>query len=187
MLRLRPLILAGVLFIAATPAFAATSHVKTWTALGNDLYCGVAIHQPGKPPTQLLCSASVIPPPPHGVGFGDPGFVFLAAHGRPTLARLSQDTLEGSTPVALSSGQRWSDLGITCTISTASVRCVNRSAHGFTHGDELRQARVIAQKMRVHVHDELAFEAIGPVTGQFRGRCFRRGYIKQCTIDIVHR
>ena len=134
MLRLRPLILVGVLFIAATPAFAATSHVKTWTALGNDLYCGVAIHQPGKPPTQLLCSASVIPPPPHGVGFGDPGFVFLAAHGRPTLARLSQDTFEGSTPVALSSGQRWSDLGITCTISTASVRCVNRSALGFTIG-----------------------------------------------------
>jgi len=132
--RLRPLILAGVLFSAATPAFAATSHVKAWTALGKDLYCGVAIHPPDKPPTQVLCSGSAIPAPPHGVGFGDPGFVFLTTHGRPTLARLSQDTFEGSSPVALTSGRTWSELGITCTISTTTVRCVNRSAHGFTIG-----------------------------------------------------
>ncbi len=132
--RLRPLILAGVLFIAATPAFAASSHVKTWTALDNDLYCDVAIHPPGKPPTQLLCSGSAIPPPPHGAGYGDPGFVFLATHGRPTLARLTQDSFEGSNPVALISGRTWSELGITCTISTTTVRCVNRSAHGFTIG-----------------------------------------------------
>ena len=44
--RLRPLILAGVLFVAATPASAATSHAKVWTALDNDLDCGVAIHPP---------------------------------------------------------------------------------------------------------------------------------------------
>jgi hypothetical protein len=132
--RLRPLILAGVLLIVAAPAFAATSHVKTWMALGNDLYCGLAIHPPGKPPTQLLCSGSAIPPPPHGVGYGDPGFVFLATHGRPTLARLSQDSFEGSSRVPLASGRTWSDLGITCTISTRTVRCVNRSAHGFTVG-----------------------------------------------------
>ena len=85
MRRLRPLILAGVLFIAATPASAATSHAKIWTALGNDLGCGVAIHPPGKPPTQVVCSDRTIPPPPHGVGYGDPGFVFLGAHGHPIL------------------------------------------------------------------------------------------------------
>ncbi len=132
--RLRPLILAGVLFIAATPASAATSHAKIWTALGNDLGCGVAIHPPGKPPTQVVCSDRTIPPPPHGVGYGDPGFVFLGAHGHPILARTTQDSFEGANPVALTSGRTWSDLGITCTISTTTVRCVNRSAHGFTIG-----------------------------------------------------
>lgn len=132
--RLRPLILAGVLLIAATPAFAATSHVKAWTALGNDVGCGVAIHPPGTPPTRVLCSSRAVPAPPHGAGYGDPGFVFLVTLGRPILARLTQDSFEGSNFVALSSGRTWSDLGITCAISTTTVHCVNRSAHGFTIG-----------------------------------------------------
>jgi hypothetical protein len=140
MSRLRPLLLASVLSLLATPALAlalalaATSHVKLWRALENDVFCGVAIHAPGKPATQVLCSGAAIPPPPRGVGFGDPGFVFLDVRGRPILARLSQDSFEGSTPVALADGSTWSKLGITCRISATRVRCANRSGHGFTIG-----------------------------------------------------
>ncbi len=134
MSRLPALLLASLLLFAAAPALAATSHAKLWQALGNDLYCGVAIHSPGKPPTQLLCSGSAIPAPAHGVGYGDPGFVFIGTHGRPILARLSQDSFEGSNPVALAPGRRWSALGITCKIATVKVRCANRSGHGFAIG-----------------------------------------------------
>jgi hypothetical protein len=132
--RLRALLLASVFLLAAAPALAATSHAKLWQALGGDVNCGVAIHSPGKPPTQVLCSGGAIPAPKQGVGFGDPGFVFLGTHGRPILARLSQDSFEGVSPVTLASGRTWSELGVTCGVSTTTVRCANRSAHGFTIG-----------------------------------------------------
>lgn len=135
--KLRMFLLAGACCAVATPtttAIAATSHAKLWRALGGDVECGVAIHVPGKPATQVLCDALSVPAPKRGVGFGDPGFVFLSRNGRPLLARLSQDTFEGSNPVALASGQTWSALGVTCKISTTRVRCANRSDHGFTIG-----------------------------------------------------
>jgi hypothetical protein len=110
------------------------SHAKLWQALGDDISCGVAGHSPGKPATQVLCSGSGIPAPKQGVGFGDPGFVFLGARGRPILARLSQDSFAGSSPVTLASGRTWSELGVTCKISETTVRCANRSAHGFSIG-----------------------------------------------------
>jgi hypothetical protein len=140
MSRLRPLLLASFLLLLATPALAATSHVKFWQALGNHVGCGVAIHSPGKPATQVLCSGAAIPPPPHGAGYGDPGYVFLSAQGRPILARLTQDSFEGSTPVALSPGRTWSELGITCRISATRVRCANRSGHGFSIGKHSYEA-----------------------------------------------
>jgi hypothetical protein len=142
MRRLQSLLLANVLLLLATPvpALASTSHVKDWQALGNDVFCGVAIHAPDKPATQVLCSAASIPPPPHGLGYGDPGFAFLGAQGRPILARLTQDSFEGSAPVALSDGSTWSKLGITCRISATRVRCANRSEHGFTIGKHTYQA-----------------------------------------------
>jgi hypothetical protein len=115
-----------------TASSAAASHAKLWQALGDDVNCGIAIHVPGKPATQVLCSGSGIPAPKKGVGFGDPGFVFLSAHGHPQLARLSQDTFEGTTPLRLASGSVWSALGVTCRISLKTVRCANRAGHGFT-------------------------------------------------------
>ena len=132
--RLPALLTASVFLVAAAPALATTSHAKLWRALGGNVNCGVAIHVPGKPATEVLCSASAVPAPKQGVGFGDPGFVFLGAHGRPILARLSQDSFEGSSSVTLTSGHTWSELGVTCRISATTVRCANRSAHGFTIG-----------------------------------------------------
>lgn len=83
---------------------------------------------------QLLCSARSVPAPKAG-GFGDPGFVFLGSVGRPSLARLSQDSFVGTHQVALGSGRKWGGIGpieVTCTIGARAVRCVNRSDHGFT-------------------------------------------------------
>jgi hypothetical protein len=123
-----PAVCLAALLVPAT-AFGGTSHVKLWTALGNDVGCGIAI---GQPATQVLCSSTVVPAP-KAKGFGDPGFVFLGSHGRPQLARLSQDTFVGTQPVALEAGT-WSggSIHVTCKISASKVRCSNRSHHGFT-------------------------------------------------------
>ena len=119
--------------VRARAALASTSGAQLWTALGGKVICGVAIHPPNTPPTQLLCSAKPVPPPKSG-GVGDPGFVFLGSIGHPSLARLSQDSFVGTNPVALRSGRKWAigPISVTCTISATAVRCTNRSHHGFT-------------------------------------------------------
>lgn len=118
----------------SAPALAATSHAELWTGLGGRVTCGVAIHVRNTPPMRILCSDIVIPAP-KGHGVGDPGFVFLGVSGHPSLARLSQDSFEGTSAVALASGRTWRQVGgVTCTISTSAVRCANRSHHGFTIG-----------------------------------------------------
>lgn len=123
----------GCALVLAAPALASTSRAPFWTALGGNVVCGVAIHAPGSPASQLLCSARPVPAP-KAKGIGDPGFVFLGSTGRPVLARLSQDSFTGSTPVALASGSSWSTphLRVTCSLSAAAVRCTNHSEHGFT-------------------------------------------------------
>jgi hypothetical protein len=120
---------------SATALASTASTAQLWTALGGNVACGTAIHPPNTPPTQLLCSARSVPAPKAGVGFGDPGFVFLSSVGRPSLARLSQDTFVGTHPVALGNGRKWGGIGpieVTCTIGVRAVRCVNRARHGFT-------------------------------------------------------
>jgi len=120
---------------AAVPgaAFATTSEPPLWTALGGSLTCGLAIPPPGTSPARVLCSAKPVPPP-RVKGFGDPGFVFLSSVGHPSLARLSQDTFLGTTPVALKAGSKWSDgaIRVTCTIGARAVTCSNHAHHGFT-------------------------------------------------------
>jgi hypothetical protein len=83
---------------------------------------------------QLLCAASAIPAPKSKEGFGDPGFVFLGSTGRPSVARLSQDSFVGTHMVALKNASKWrgGPIDVTCTIRARSVRCANRSHHGFT-------------------------------------------------------
>jgi hypothetical protein len=129
-----PLLAAISTLVIAGPAAAATSHAELWSALGGNVTCGVAIHPVNSPPMRLLCSAVHVPPP-KAKGIGDPGFVFLASTGRPSLARLSQDSFVGTHAVALKAGRKWSGGGpilVTCTIAASSVHCVNHSGHGFT-------------------------------------------------------
>jgi hypothetical protein len=118
---------------AAMPRAASTSSAQLWTALGGQINCGIAIHSPNTPPMQLLCSSPPVPAPKHG-GFGDPGFVFLGSTGRPSLARLSQDSFVGAHAVRLKPGRSWAvgPIAVTCQISATAVRCANRSHHGFT-------------------------------------------------------
>jgi hypothetical protein len=131
----RRLLLAILACVLALPgsAVGSASGAQLWTALGGSVTCGIAIHPINTPPIQLLCSAGSIPPP-KSKSFGDPGFVFLASAGRPSLARLSQDSFVGTNPVALGRGRRWNvgPIDVTCTIGAKAVRCVNRSHHGFT-------------------------------------------------------
>ena len=131
MARLRVLLIVCLLGLAA-PAFASTSGAPLWTALGGSVTCGIAIHPPNTPPIRLLCSARAVPAP-KAKGVGDPGFVFLASAGRPSLARLSQDSFVGTHAVGLKSGRTWGGgaISVTCTVSTSTVRCENRSHHGF--------------------------------------------------------
>ncbi len=101
--------------------------------MGGNVTCGIAIHPLNTPPMQLLCSARSVPAP-KAKGFGDPGFVFLGLTGRPSPARLSQDSFVGRSPTALKTGSKWSvgPIDVTCAVSVKAVRCVNRSHHGFT-------------------------------------------------------
>jgi len=124
---------AALPLTVATPALASTSSAQLWTALGGAVACGVAIHPASSPPTRLLCSARHVPPPKTR-GVGDPGFVFLGSAGRPSLARLSQDSFIGTRAVTLASGSKWhvEAIDATCTVGSSAVRCVNRSNHGFT-------------------------------------------------------
>lgn len=122
----------GFVAAAAPASLASQSSVKLWTALGGDLVCGIAIHPPGTQPTRVLCSGPGIPVARHG--YGDGHFVFLGSHGRPTLARLSQDSFAGSRQVALRAGTRWAPArpSVFCQVKATNVRCENRDSHGFT-------------------------------------------------------
>jgi hypothetical protein len=104
--------------------------------LDGNLGCGAAIHAPGKPVSEIICSDIRIPAPRNqGPADGDPGFVFLASSGRPVPARTSQDTFAATgNPVKLPAGTKWhlAAVDVTCTISAQSVRCVNGAHHGFT-------------------------------------------------------
>jgi hypothetical protein len=131
MARLRVVFVVCVLGLAA-PAFASTSGAQLWSALGGKVICGIAIHPVNTPPIRLLCSARAVPAP-KAKGVGDPGFVFLGSIGRPSPARLSQDSFVGSHAVALGSGSTWGGgpIKVACTVTASAVRCENHSHHGF--------------------------------------------------------
>ena len=57
----------------------------------------------------------------------------------------------------------------------------------ITHVDEGHDARVIAQEVGVHVHDELVLERGGALLGHGRGGGFRLAHLEQRPIDLVHR
>jgi hypothetical protein len=128
--RLSALAAAGVIAAAAafaSSSLASTSHAKFWQNPTHKVDCGIMIG--GK---QVLCSSPKIPAPPHTTSQdGDPGFVSIGKTGKPTLLRLSQDSFVSDHIVTLSSGAKWSSLGVTCTLGAKSVTCKNKSGHGF--------------------------------------------------------
>jgi hypothetical protein len=133
MSRARTLGALTALTAAVAPAAAAsiTSHAKFWQNKSGSVACGVKIHPKSKPATLVLCGARGIPRAKHGIG--DP-FVQIAAHGRPVLVLLSQDSFMG-TATKLASGTTWTSLGVTCTIGAKTATCKNESKHGFTIGN----------------------------------------------------
>jgi hypothetical protein len=129
---------AIVLTLSVVPAAGARpANPSLWSALGDKLICGIAAHAPGSA-SEVLCADQVFPAPQGQAVDGDPGFVYLAVHGHPHLARLSQyswqqrDGWDKSHRATLKPGQKWRHGGVTCSVRRASVRCANRSHHGFT-------------------------------------------------------
>jgi len=103
------------------------------TRSGN-VSCGVEIHSPSQPATEVLCAAAGIPAPT-GPGTGDPGFVQLGVLGKPQKLRLSQDSFVAGKVVKLGRGRLWNQLGVTCHVGLVKVLCFNGDNHGFVIGD----------------------------------------------------
>jgi hypothetical protein len=97
--------------------------------------CGIEIHTPGQPATEVLCSARGIPAPKQK-GIGDPGFVQIGLLGRPQVLRLSQDSFVAGTSVKLGRGRLWNQLGVTCHTALTTVMCFNGDNHGFVIGNQ---------------------------------------------------
>ena len=60
-------------------------------------------------------------------------------------------------------------------------------ADRLAHLDEGHDAGVVAQEMRVHVHDELVLQRVGALLGHRRRRRFRLRHLEQRPINLVHR
>jgi hypothetical protein len=124
------------LFAAPAVGASGTSHVLLWQTATGSVSCGVKIHAPGKRPTKIICAGTGIQRPKrpkHGVG--DP-FVQIAAHGRPRIVLISQNSFVGKgKPPVLPTGAHWSRLGVKCSVALATVTCKNKSKHGFTSGN----------------------------------------------------
>jgi hypothetical protein len=141
MTRLRTL--AGLTAIAAAAApvaeAASPSNALLWQNKSKTVTCGVEIHVPKKPATEVLCAAKGIPRPKNGGPAGDP-FVQIAANGRAQLVLISQASWVGTKTSTLANGSKWSRLGVTCTIGSPTVTCTNESRHGFTIGNRKYKA-----------------------------------------------
>jgi hypothetical protein len=127
--------LALVAIAAAAPATAAagakpskTSHAKLWQNKRGTVDCGLEIPRPS---THVICSAENLPVPKHNVG--DP-FVQIGAHGKPVVVYLSQDSFITDKLATLKAGTKWSSIGVSCTVGSKTVKCSNKSKHGFTIG-----------------------------------------------------
>jgi hypothetical protein len=126
---------AALLAASAAPATAGaakTSNAKLFQNPSNTATCGVEIHAPGKPATQLLCVAKGLPRPKGPVG--DP-FVQISAKGSPRLVLISQNSYISQSSKTLSKRTLWSSLGVTCNIGSGTILCFNGDNHGFVIGN----------------------------------------------------
>jgi hypothetical protein len=135
--------LAITVLATATVASAATaapiSKAVLFQTKSLNVGCGVEIHAPGKPATEVLCSAKGIPAP-KGKGVGDAGFVEIGVLGKPKLIRTSQDSFVGTKPVTLGRGRLWNQIGVTCHVGLVKVLCFNGDNQGFVIGNGHYQA-----------------------------------------------
>ena len=60
-------------------------------------------------------------------------------------------------------------------------------ADRVAHVDEGHDARVVAQEMGVHVHDELVLERVDALLGHGRGGGLCLAYLEQRPVNLVHR
>ncbi len=60
-------------------------------------------------------------------------------------------------------------------------------AHGFARAHEIRQPGVVAQEVRVHVHDELVGEGPGALVRHVRRRGLGAAHAEVRAVDVVHR
>jgi hypothetical protein len=130
----RFLVIAAVALTAlgASAADARTSHAQLWETANGAIACGYKAHPRRQPPTVVLCSSALVPPPRGRAGNGDPGFVQLARSGGPRRLRLSQDSFVHTRVTVLRPGSTWSGLGVICAAARAAVSCHNARHHGFT-------------------------------------------------------
>ncbi len=121
--------------VAAPAASAAPlSKATQFTTDKGNVTCGIEIHAPSTPASEVLCAARGIPAPA-GKGTGDPGFVAIGVLGQPHRLRLSQDSFVAGTTVKLGLGRIWNQLGVTCHIGQSTVLCFNGANHGFVIGN----------------------------------------------------
>ena len=134
MTRSRVVAAVSAVAVAVVPAaaLAATSHTQLFQNPKKSAVCGLEIHAAGKPATFVLCSATGLPKPKHGVG--DP-FVQIGRSGSPQIVAISQASWVTNKIKTLSSGTLWSSIGVTCNVAKGTVLCFNGDNHGFVIGN----------------------------------------------------
>jgi len=125
---------AAIAAVAPAALAAPISKAIRFQSNGGAVTCGVEIHAPGKPATDVLCAAKGIPAPKHP-GVGDPGFVQIGVLGQPQVLRLSQDSFVAGKTAKLGRGRLWNQLGVTCHVALTTVMCFNGDNHGFVIGN----------------------------------------------------
>jgi hypothetical protein len=126
--------LAAIALTAPVALAAPISKAIRFQSNGGAVTCGVEIHAPGKPATDVLCAAKGIPAPKRP-GVGDPGFVAIGVLGQPQVLRLSQDSFVAGPTAKLGRGRLWNQLGVTCHVALSTVMCFNGDNHGFVIGN----------------------------------------------------
>jgi hypothetical protein len=121
----------------AVAATATTLHANLWNNQAGTGACGVKYQGPSRPAHWVICSAKGIPRPPHSSGAAGDPFVELARTGAPKLVLISQNPyLPGATAKTLTTGAKWSKLGVTCQVGPGKqITCRNTKGHGFTTGN----------------------------------------------------
>jgi hypothetical protein len=124
----------GVAALASAATAAPISKSIRFQNSSGKVMCGIEIHAPSKPATEILCAARGIPAPKQN-GIGDPGFVQISVLGQPQVLRLSQDSFVAGRLVKLGRGRLWNQIGVTCHMALTTVMCFNGDNHGFVIGN----------------------------------------------------